>query len=52
MKRYLMLVLLGLFTFGAAITTVGCRAEVDTDDDAELEIDRDRDSGKIKVDVD
>ena len=51
MKRYLMLVLLGLFTFGTAVTTIGCRAEVDADDDdAELNIDREK--GKVKVDVD
>jgi hypothetical protein len=51
MKRYLMLTLLGLFTFGMAINTVGCRAEVDADDDdAELKIDRDK--GKVDVDVD
>jgi hypothetical protein len=51
MKRYLMLILLGLFTFGAAINTVGCRAEVDTDDDdAELKVDREK--GKVRVDVD
>ena len=50
MKRYLMLILLGLFTFGTAVTTVGCRAEVKDDDDAELSIDRDK--GKVKVDVD
>ena len=51
MKRYLMLVLLGIFTLGAAINTVGCRAEVDADDDdAELKVDRDK--GKVKVDVD
>ena len=41
MKRYLMLVLLGLFTFGAALTTTGCRAEVETDDKADLEVDVD-----------
>jgi hypothetical protein len=51
MKRYLMLTLLGLFTFGVGINTVGCRAEVDADDDdAELKVDRDK--GKVKVDVD
>jgi hypothetical protein len=51
MKRYLMLSLLGLFTFGLAVNTVGCRAEVDADDDdTELKIDRDK--GKVKVDVD
>ena len=50
MKRYLMLALLGLFTFGVGINTVGCRAEVKDDDDAELKIDRDK--GKVKVDVD
>ena len=50
MKRFLTLMLLGLFTFGAAINTVGCRAEVKDDDDAELNIDRDK--GKVKIDVD
>ena len=50
MKRYLMLALLGLFSFGVAINTVGCRAEVEADDDAELKVDSDK--GKVKVDVD
>jgi hypothetical protein len=41
MKRYLMLILLGLFTFGAAVTTTGCRAEVEPEDDVDLKVDVD-----------
>ena len=51
MKRYLMLALFGLVTFGTFATMPGCRAEVDTaNDDAEVKIDKDK--GKVKVDLD
>ena len=43
MKRILMLILLGLFTFAGAASVGGCRAgaEIDPDDDAEIEVDVD-----------
>ena len=41
MKRILLLILLGLFTFAGAANIGGCRAEVDPDDDSELEVDVD-----------